>query len=114
MADRKTILGLGYRDLAALLAPRQTLVALTLPAAASLIFIVTFVPPSLVLPVISLTAIAAAATLSLIAWARGAGAGGAAITLWDIAGASVLIGCAAAMLSKPENVLHLFGQNLVP
>jgi hypothetical protein len=31
------------------------------------------------------------------------------VTGWDVAGALVFIGCAAAMLSEPEHILPLFG-----
>lgn len=65
-------------------------------------------PPPLVLPVVSLACVATAAGVAFFAWRAGAARDSATITPWDVAGAFALIGFAAAMLSKPENVAYAF------
>jgi hypothetical protein len=64
--------------------------------------------PSLILPAVSLSCVAAATGVALFAWCTHARRNAATITSWDVAGALALIGFAAAMLSKPENVIHAF------
>jgi hypothetical protein len=96
------------------LKPHAMLVAQTALAAASVILLASFTPRPLFLPVLSLAAIAVAGLAALLAWACRAQWRGDNITIWDIAGACALIGCAAAMLSKPEDVLHLVGHAVVP
>jgi hypothetical protein len=105
---------LGNQGLATLVRPHLTLIVLSLLAAIPILLIGSSEPRPAVLPVFSLAATAIAAAVALIAKVRGARWDGDAITLWDIAGAFVLIGCAAAILSKPENLLHWFGQSIVP
>jgi hypothetical protein len=96
------------------LAPHARLAALTGLAAAPIVLVAAFVPRPLVLPVLSLAAVAAAALVALFAWVARARRRGDTITAWDIAGAFALIGCAAAMFSEPENVLDLLGRTAVP
>jgi hypothetical protein len=55
-----------------------------------------------------------AAVAALIGWALRARWEGDRVTFWDIAGAFFFIGCAAAVLSQPENVLQLFGVSAAP
>jgi hypothetical protein len=62
-----------------------------------------------VLPIVSLIGLSLAAVVSLYAVARRVPLRGAGTTAWDVAGAAALCGFAAAILSKPEQVLQLFG-----
>jgi hypothetical protein len=114
MGDRRTLRGWSQRDVAAALGRPIHAAALMLAAAAPIVFTAALVPSTVVLPVLSVAALIAAAGVALAAWRSNARAHGNAVTLWDIAGASALIGCGAAMLSKPENVVDLFGRVIAP
>jgi hypothetical protein len=83
------------------------LAAMAAGAALPLLLLTALLPRPLVLPVLCLIAIAGAAVLSLVAWKRGSVRDATHVTLWDVAGALALVGCAAAMLSNPEQVLYL-------
>jgi hypothetical protein len=83
------------------------LAAMAAVAALPLIALSALLPRPLVLPVLCLIAIAAAAVVSLVAWKRGAARDSRHVTAWDVAGALILVGCAAAMLSDPEQVIYL-------
>lgn len=85
--------------------------ALTVPPA---LLLVVLIPVPLLLPVLSLAAMSIAAGAALFGWARQERWSGGRITSWDIAGAFALIGCAAGMLSQPENALQLFGVPAIP
>jgi hypothetical protein len=85
--------------------------ALTVPPA---LLLVVLTPGPLLLPVLSLAAMAIAAVAVLFGWARRERRNGDRITSWDIAGAFALIACAAGMLSQPENALQLFGVPAIP
>jgi hypothetical protein len=64
------------------------------------------VPQPLVLPVLSLAALACAAVLALVAYWRRAPRHVENITLWDLAGVAALIGFAAGMLTGPDQILY--------
>src|SRR5262249_7188255 len=64
-------------------------------------------PAPLVLPAFSVIALAAAALLPLIAWLTRAPRRVDHVTTWDLAGGCAFGGIAAAMLSRPEQVLGL-------
>ena len=91
------------------LGPRFALAVLAAVSAAAFLPLLWLLPASLVLPAFSALAIAAAAVLALVAWWSGAPYQGDRITLWDLAGGCVFIGIAAAMISRPENTVALFG-----
>lgn len=114
MADRRSLRRTGPHGITAALAPHLRLGALVLSAAAPLFVIAALVPHALFLPSVSLAAIAAAAAASFLAWWLGVRRQGPTVTLWDIAGACALIGCAAAMLSDPATVLTTIGQKPNP
>jgi hypothetical protein len=114
MHGRRTLRGLATEAVLHRLAPHAKLAFITALAAAPMIVIAAVVPRPLVLPVLSLAAVAAAALAALAAWAARARRHGDSLTAWDIAGACALIGCAAAMLSEPENVLNLLGHTVIP
>lgn len=105
MDDRWTIHDLAHGNLLKYLKPHVAVAVLTGLVVAP---IVSFVPGAVVLPVIALVAMAISGLVALAAWTCGAKRGGDNNTAWDVAGALAFIGCAAGMLSKPENVLRLF------
>jgi len=109
MAHRRTPRGISERGFAAL-SPHLTLSVMALLAAAPLLLIASLVPPAATLPAISLAAITVAGVAAGVAWWRKANRHGASVTLWDVAGAFVLIGCAAAMMTDPENLMQVLGQ----
>ena len=98
----------------AALSPHLALSVLVLLAAAPIVLVATLVPRVAVLPALSLAAIAIAAIVATLAWWRNANRHAATVTLWDVAGAFMLIGCAAAMLSQPENLMQVFEHKQKP
>jgi len=112
--DRRSVHRSWSHGLAAGLQPHIRLGGLVLLAAAPLFVVAVFVPRALFLPSVALAALGAAATVAFIAWWSRARRHGQTITLWDIAGACTLIGCAAAMLSEPEIVITTIGKNSEP
>jgi hypothetical protein len=64
--------------------------------------------PELVLPAFSILLFAAAATVAIVA--RGSSENVENVTLWDIAGAFTMMGCAAAIFSEPDQVALFFEQ----
>jgi hypothetical protein len=113
MVDRRTARGLGERGLAAL-SPHFTLGTLVLLGALPILLVAMLVPQVAVLPTLSLSALTLAAGTAAIAWWRKASRRGNTITLWDVAGALMLIGCAAAMMTQPEHLLEVFGHKQNP
>jgi hypothetical protein len=95
-------------DRSAIFKPPVALAALAAAAALPLLLLASLLPPPLVIPALSLLALACAGLTALMAWWSGASREGERITLWDIAGAAAFIGFAAGMLSDPNQVLHLF------
>ena len=114
MADRRSVYRSWSHGLAAGMQPHVRLGGLIVLAAAPLFLVAAFVPRSLFLPSVALAALGAAATTAFIAWWSRARRQGQTITLWDLAGACTLIGCAAAMLSEPETVITTIGRNSEP
>jgi hypothetical protein len=114
MDIRRTLRGATCEVILQFLKPHAALAVLTAQAAAPIVLLIPFAPRPLVLPILSLASIAVAGLAALVAWAFPARRGGDTITAWDVAGAFALIGCGAAMLSEPENVLNLLGPRVVP
>ena len=114
MSIRRSLRGPAYGAVLQFLKPHAKLAVVTILAAAPIAAIAALVPRPLVLPILSLAALAVAALVALLAWAYRARRRGDTITPWDIAGAFALIGCGAAMLSEPENVIDLLGHTVVP
>jgi hypothetical protein len=77
------------------------LLAVTVPPTG---FFLTRTP--LLLPSMSLIALAVSAIVALVAWCLSSDRHGAGITLWDVSGAYAFIGFAAGMLSDPQQVLE--------
>jgi hypothetical protein len=109
MAKWKTLQGL--TDEAGLLRFRAfaIVVGLTALAAGPVMAVAAVVPQPIVLPVLSLGALCVAGVTALTAYLRRARGRREHVALWDIACAFTLVGCAAAMLSKPIHVAQLFG-----
>lgn len=85
------------------------LLGLTSAAAVPALALVWLIPVPLLLPALSLVALAAAAAAALIAWWARANPRTDHVNLWDIAGACAFIGFAAGMISQPEQAVNLFG-----
>lgn len=68
--------------------------------------VVVLLPPELVLPALSLLALAGAAAIGITAYLSPRFASLKPINGWDIAGALTLIGCAAAILGEIEPVVE--------
>jgi hypothetical protein len=77
-------------------------------AALPLLVAASLVPLPLVLPVLSITFLAAATLLALLARCSGSDRKSDKVTVWDVCGACAFIGLAAAILSEPENVITAF------
>jgi hypothetical protein len=58
-------------------------------------------------PAVAAALFVSAALLAALGW-RQRKAKPAFVTYWDVSGALTLIGCAAAMMTEPENVMQLF------
>jgi ABC-type Fe3+-siderophore transport system permease subunit len=98
------------RRLLSILVAQAKLAAMAVTAA--LLLLATQLPRSLVLPVFSLFALAGAVLVSFIAWRRNDNRNAQHVTAWDVAGAFAFVGFAAAMLSKPDQVLIYFAHTL--
>jgi hypothetical protein len=91
------------------LKPQTVLAGLTAAAAAPILLLALMLPPALVLPALSLAALALAGHVAIAAWC--ARRDGDRVTLWDIAGAIAFIGFAAGMISDPDHVVQLFDRS---
>ena len=83
------------------------LAAMAAASVLSFLVLSSLLPGPLVLPVLALIAIASSAIVAVFVWARRVVRYSPAVTGWDVAGALAFIGFAAAMLSDPEQVIHL-------
>jgi len=86
--------------------PHVNRVLILAAAVVPLIAVLLLVRVPLVLPSLSLVSIASAAGIALLAWSISFKRAGNDITLWDVAGLYAFIGCAAGMLSEPEQVME--------
>jgi len=73
---------------------------------AALVTAILVLPPELVLPAVSLAALAGAAAIGVSAWLSPRLASLRPVNGWDIAGALTLIGCAAAILGEIEPLVE--------
>jgi hypothetical protein len=90
-------------------APHVTIAVLALIAAVPGFVIIWLMSVSLLLPAFSLACLVNAGCAALLAWCLRAKRHTDHVNLWDVAGAYAFIGFAAGMISKPEQVLQLFG-----
>jgi hypothetical protein len=109
MTDLRTLHRSGPHPLGVVILPHVKMAGLFGLAAAPILVAASLVPRAAVLPAISLAAFGLAALVAFASWWFAARRDGDTVTLWDIAGAFVLVGCAAAMLSEPDNILQTFG-----
>jgi hypothetical protein len=87
--------------------PPTNSVAFCAAATAPLIALLLARSP-LVLPTISLVALAGAALIALAAWWTSSDPNSSAISLWDVCGAYAFIGFAAGALSDPNELVEFF------
>ncbi|UPK40287.1 hypothetical protein IVB18_13340 [Bradyrhizobium sp. 186] len=66
--------------------------------------------PQLVLPALSILLFSDAMITALLALAKSENIALENVTLWDIAGAFTMMGCAAAILGEPDQVALFFEQ----
>jgi hypothetical protein len=83
------------------------LALLSVLIAAPAFLMIRLLEPGLVLPAFSLLLFADAAIAVIVARRTSRN-----LTLWDIAGAFTLMGCAAAIFSEPDQVALLFEQSI--
>jgi 4-hydroxybenzoate polyprenyltransferase len=100
--------GVAYAGLVSALWSHAAMAATAAAGAVSLILLASWAPQGLVLPILSVTLLAAAGLLALIAWRIDSNRNSENVTVWDVCGACGFVGFAAAILSQPENVLTAF------
>ena len=84
-------------------------VAMVVATSAALILVLAvFVPAALVLPLFSLATVVVAVVCGLVAYCFRSGQAHES-PVRSVAGAFMLLGCVAGMLSGPDQVLQLFG-----
>ena len=81
------------------------LALLSLLIAAPAFLMIRLLEPELVLPAFSILLFSDAAIAAIVARTNSEN-----VTLWDIAGAFTMMGCAAAIFSEPDQVALLFEQ----
>lgn len=84
------------------------LASLSLLVAIPAMLIVRGLEPDMVLPAFSLLLFSGAALAVLLAFSARASRNLKDLTLWDVAGGLVMTGCAASVLSEPDQVTLLF------
>jgi multidrug transporter EmrE-like cation transporter len=73
------------------------------------ILLVAQVPSSMLLPALAALAFMTSAAAAVMGWATGTPRNSTAVTIWDFAGACVLIGIAAGTFSEPVQISQLLG-----
>jgi hypothetical protein len=86
------------------------LALLSLLVAAQVFMMIRLLEPGFVLPAFSILLFSDAATAAIVARAIHARRNSQNVTLWDVAGAFTMMGCAAAIFSEPDQVVRLFEQ----
>ena len=86
------------------------LTLLSVLIAAPAFLMIRLLEPGFVLPAFSILLFSDAAIAAIMARAIHAPRNSKNLTLWDIAGAFTMMGCAAAIFSKPDQVVRLFEQ----
>jgi hypothetical protein len=90
-------------------APGVIIALLALIAAVPGFVLIWLTSVPLLLPAFSLAWLVNAGCAALLAWCLRAKRHTDHVNLWDVAGAYAFIGFATGMISKPEQVLQLFG-----
>jgi len=83
-------------------------------AALPAVLMAAHLPPALLLPAIAAFACATAALAAALGWVTRAGRQSATVTIWDFAGACLLIGITAGAFSESVQVSQLFGVATAP
>jgi hypothetical protein len=86
------------------------LALLSVLIAAPAFLMIRLLEPGFVLPAFSILLFSDAAIAAIVARAIHARRTSENVTLWDIAGAFTMMGCAAAIFSEPDQVVRLFEQ----
>jgi len=86
------------------------LALLSLLVAAQVFMMIRLLEPGFVLPAFSILLFSDAAIAAIVARAIHARRTSESVTLWDIAGAFTMMGCAAAIFSEPNQVVRFFEQ----
>lgn len=84
------------------------LALLSVLIAAPAFLMIRLLEPGFVLPAFSILLFSDAAIAAIVARAIHVRRISENVTLWDIAGAFTLLGCAAAIFSEPDQVVRLF------
>ena len=87
-----------------------SVLTLSVLVAVPTLLIVRLLDPALLLPVLSIVLFVGAAVAVVVARWVHAERNSGYVTLWDIAGAFTLMGCAAAIFSEPDQVAQFFEQ----
>jgi hypothetical protein len=90
-------------------APHSSIAILALAAAIPEFVIIWLMATPLFAPALSLAWLVNAACAALLAWCLRAERRTNYVNLWDIAGAYAFVGFATGIISKPEQVLEVFG-----
>lgn len=100
----------GWKQRGGFSATSFSVLALSVLIAVPTLLIARLLDPALLLPVLSIVLFVGAAVAVIVArWVHSERNSGY-VTLWDIAGAFTLMGCAAAIFSEPDQVAHFFEQ----
>ena len=83
----------------------RILALLSMLIAAPAFLMIRLLEPELVLPAFSILLFSDAAIAAIVARRNSEN-----VTLWDIAGAFTMMGCAAAIFSEPDQVVRFFEQ----
>ncbi len=92
------------------LEPFGVLALLSVLIAVPAFLIIRVLEPGFVPPAFSILLFAEAAIAAIVARAIHARRNSQNVTLWDVAGAFTMMGCAAAIFSEPDQVVRLFEQ----
>jgi hypothetical protein len=84
------------------------LALLSMLIAAPALLMIHFLEPELVLPALSILLFSGAMIAALLARTDSENVTLENVTLWDIAGAFTMMGCAAAIFSEPDQVALFF------
>jgi VIT1/CCC1 family predicted Fe2+/Mn2+ transporter len=89
--------------------PHSSIAILALAAAIPGFVIIWLMSAPLLPAAFSLALLVTAGCAALLAWLSGAERRTDHVNLWDIAGAYAFVGFASGMISRPKQVLELFG-----
>ena len=88
------------------------LALLSVLIAAPAFLVIRFLEPGFVLPAFSILLFLDAAIADIVARLIHAHRNSENVTLWDMAGAFTMMGCAAAIFSEPDQVAQFFEQRV--